>query len=126
MAGPDDREVTMVQRGQLRLSMALDSNQNSGVDKAEREVAVTVEQLADPGVVVPLKVDDAQPAGFDIGEEAEKRVRMQTLSCQPIQLDENGGRNDYLLVHALQQTGARVMVLVCAIHGRVEGARIAD
>ncbi len=51
---------------------------------------------------------------------------METFPGKPVHLDENGRRDDDLLVGCLQEASTRVMVLVRTIHGRVQGAGIAD
>ncbi len=50
--------MAMVESRQLCFFETLDNGDNSGVDEAEREIAVTVEQLVDTAIVVHLHVDD--------------------------------------------------------------------
>ena len=98
MPRPDDREMAMVEGGQLRFFKPLDNGEDRGVDEAESEVAISIEKLADPAIVVELQLNDPQAAGVNVGEEVEKRVRMQTLARKPVHLDENWGRHHHRLV----------------------------
>jgi len=70
--------MPMVKSGQLRLSQTLDDSENGGVYETERQTTITVEQLADPAIVLQVEVNDSQPTRIDIREEAEKRVWMET------------------------------------------------
>ncbi len=126
MPWPDDREMAMVESGQLCFSETLDNGDNGGVDEAEWEIPVTVEELADTAIVLHPDIDDPQPTSVDVGKEGEKRIWMEPLPCKPVQLDENRRRDDHLFVDGLQEACTLVMVLVRAIHGRVKGAGIAD
>lgn len=91
--------MAMVKSGQLRFFETLHDGENRGVDEAEWEVAITIEQLADPAIVVQLKVNDAQLAGVNVGEEAQERVWMQALTRKPVHLDKNGRRHHHGLVY---------------------------
>jgi hypothetical protein len=73
-----------------------------------------------------LDVDDLKSAGFDVREEGEKRVSMETLARKPVHLYENRRRDDDLFVGCLQEARTCVMILVRAVHGRVKRAGIAD
>ncbi len=58
MPGADDREMAMVKSRQLRFFETLDNGKHCGIDETKREIAVTVEQLADPAIVGHLDVEN--------------------------------------------------------------------
>lgn len=118
--------MTMVEGGELRFVESLDHGEDGSVNKAKREIAVAVEQLAHAAIVVQFHIEDPQPASVDVGQEAQKGLGLEALSRKPIYLDKNGRRDNHFLIDRLQEACTRIMVPVGAIHRRIEGSRVAD
>jgi biopolymer transport protein ExbD len=68
VAGPHDTEVTVVERGQLRL----DHRENRAVDEADLQIAVCAQQLVDPLVVSSDQGLDYQRAASILIEHRAK------------------------------------------------------
>jgi hypothetical protein len=73
-----------------------------------------------------LEVDELEAAELRVGEEAQKRIGSKSLTCKPVELDDNWRRDQHRLVACLQEPCASVVVLVCNIHRCIEGPGIAN
>ena len=126
MARAKDPEMAMVKGGQLCFCQTLHDSQHGGINKAERQIAIPVEQFTNATIVLGLQVDYLQCARLRVSQKAQERVWMQMLAGKPINLNEYRRRDEDLLVSRLKKSCADVMISVGAIHGCVERSGIAD
>lgn len=87
VARADDREVASVERGDLGDSQALGGDDDRGVDRAQRQVAVSPDELRDAKPVGGCGGLDQQFARIDIAEEPHLVLRAR---ARPQQLDRLG------------------------------------
>lgn len=66
------REVAVVQRGELGLTEPLGHSQDAGVDKANLQIGVGVQQFLDPLVIGGNEVLDRQRAASNLVEHRDE------------------------------------------------------
>jgi len=81
--------MTAVERGQLGFSKPLDNCEDSGVDKSEREIPITINQFANAAVVAWFEIGYGNAAGLNIGQKTEERVRLKPLPRKPVELGQH-------------------------------------
>lgn len=118
--------MAMIERSQFGLIAPLDDGENGRVNESERQITVAVEQFSDSLVILRLEVNDFDATLLRIGQKAQKGVWTKTLACKPVELNDNGRGDEHVLVGRLQETGTRLMVLICDIHRGIEGPGVAN
>jgi hypothetical protein len=111
------REVTVVERRELRFTESLDDGEHSGVDEADPKVGVLGEELCDAPVVLRPQVLDHQRAALEVREQAAERRRGDEV----VDFRQDGRRNHPAFVSPAEQLGAGVVVGVVGIERSDEG-----
>lgn len=114
MARPHRGEMTVVQRGELRLAEALDDREDRAVNEADIQVGIGPQQLVDALVVCGEKVLDDQRTASNLIERRDERSLRRVGAEQMVDLDEDRGGNDPPLACGLaeQLCAAFVRVVV--------------
>jgi len=126
VAGADGAEMTVVESCQLALSKPLDDGHHRGVDEAQAQVAVALQQIAHPRIVRAHEFDDRDRLVLHICEERRKGHWTEPVAGEPVELDDDGSRNKQRLVRVRQELCAGLMVGVGAVHCGVERTGVAD
>ena len=71
MAGTDDSEVTVVERGHGGYAQLLGNGHDAGVNHAQAEISVTFDERNTAVVVGQCEIDDGEFAGSDQPQEAD-------------------------------------------------------
>lgn len=85
MIESDDREVAVVERGDLVLAQALDDREHGGIHEAEAQVVVGRHERSCARVVAVDEILDDERAALHVVEEARERVRGDEV----VELDEH-------------------------------------
>ena len=81
VAGPDDREVPVVKRGDLGQPEALGDGRHGGTDDAKRKIKISLREFGHPAGVSALEFGDLEPVTVERPEEGHLRLR----SCPRLQ-----------------------------------------
>ena len=76
VAGPDDREVPVVKRGDLGQSKALGDGRHGGIDDAKRKIKVSLHKFGHAADVSALEFGDLEPVTVERPEKV-------TSACGP-------------------------------------------
>ena len=75
VAGPDDREVPMVKRGDLGQSKALGDGHHGGIDDAKRKIKISLHKFGHAADVSALELGDLEPVTVERPEEGHLSLR---------------------------------------------------
>ena len=75
VAGPDDREVPVVKRGDLGQPKALGDDRHGGIDDAERKIKISLREFAHAADVSALEFGDLEPVTVERPEEDHLSLR---------------------------------------------------
>lgn len=112
----DDREVAVIERGDLMLAQALDDGEHRGVHEAEAQVVVGRHERSRSRVVAVDEILDDECSALHVVEEAGERVRGDEV----VELDEHRRRHDSRIAPSPQQLCAANVVAVVAVEQRDE------
>jgi len=102
MGRPHRSEVALVERRDLRLAQALGERDNTGVDDAEHEIHVASLELAAAGKIVACRRLDPVDPGEQIIEEDEPGLGWQPAAAPVVELSQDEGRYDQILIRVCQ------------------------
>ena len=75
VAGPDDREVPVVKRGDLGQSKALGDGRHGGIDDAKRKIKISLHKFGHAADVSALEFGDLEPVTVERPEEGHLSLR---------------------------------------------------
>lgn len=104
--------MTVIQRGELRLTEALDDREDRAVDEADIQVGIGPQQLVDTLVVCGEKVLDDQRTASNLVERRDERSPRRVGAEQMVDLDQDRGGNDPPLARRLGQQPCAALVRV--------------
>jgi hypothetical protein len=110
MRWPHGSKVALVERRHLRLAQALGERHHAGIDDPEREIHVPSLQLAAAGKIGARRRLDAVDPREKIVEEDEPGLRWQPAAAPVVELGEDEGWYDQVLVRVRQQPGAALVI----------------
>jgi len=108
-------KVALVERRDLGLAEALGECHDAGVDDPEREVCVASLQLAATSQIDTRRRLSAVDPGKQVVEEDEPSLRWQPTTTPVVELREDQGRDDQVLVDVHEQPGATFVVRVSGV-----------
>jgi hypothetical protein len=118
--GLDHAKVAAIERRDPALTEALDDCEHGCVHESESEIAIGVQQLGDPDVVVGLQILDDERAAPNVSQEARERADRNEV----IDLDEHRGGDQSHCRRGSQEFRARSVIGVVGIQQRDERPRV--
>ena len=115
MAWAHGSKVALVERRDLGLVETLGECHDAGIDDSEREVCVAILQLAATSQVDTGRWLGAIGPGKQIVEEDEPSLRWQPTATPVVELGEDQGRDDQVLVGVHEQPSAALVVRVSGV-----------
>ena len=89
VAGLDQAEVAVIERGDLRLVEALGDGDDGGVDKADVGVGVLTADLPHADIVFAAELENGQSALRDLSKKRRVSVSRKAFPHQIVKLYEN-------------------------------------
>lgn len=127
MPRPHDAEVAMVERRKLRLAEPLNDRENRAVDEADLQIAVGVQQLPHPFVVLCDQILDDQRASSKLVEHRAEGTLAGVGAEQMVHLDQDRGGDDAPLARRFgEQLRAALVRLVVAVESADQDRRVED
>jgi hypothetical protein len=108
-------KVALVERRDLGLAETLGECHDAGIDDSEREISVARLQFAATGQVNTRRRLSAVGPGKQIVEEDEPSLRWQPAATPVVELGEDQGRDDQVLVGVNKQSSAALVVRVSGV-----------
>jgi len=126
MGWPHRSKVALVERRDFRFAQALGERHDAGIDDPEREIRVACLQFAAAGKIGARRRLDAIDPGEQIVEEDEPSLRWQPAGAPVVELGEDEGWYDQVLVRVRQQPGAALVIGIGGVERGKQWARVAD
>jgi hypothetical protein len=109
----------VIERGELRLSEALDNGQHGRVYESDVGIRIAVAELEDSTVVLGLQVFHSIRSGHDVIEKSNEEPGMQPVLDQVVHFYEDGSRNDKRFIDRFEKCAASRVIDVAAVERRV-------
>jgi len=126
MDRPHRSKVALVERRDFRFAQALGQRHDAGIDDPEREVRVASLQLTAASEIDAIRRFNTVDPREQIVEEDEPGLRWQPAAAPVVELGEDEGRYDQILVRVGQQRGAAVVIGIGSVERGKQWARVAD
>ncbi|HEX3241355.1 MAG TPA: hypothetical protein VHR18_14610 [Solirubrobacterales bacterium] len=118
--------MSMIERGELRLSQALGNGKNGAVDKADLQVGVGLKQINCALVVAGRQILDLESSSAHLIEDGDEGLLSGEAAEEVIHLDKDGGGDDSTLLRSFDQGGANAVGFVASIERADEDAGVED
>jgi hypothetical protein len=126
MGGPHRSNMALVERRDLRLAQALGERHEAGIDDSEREIGRASLQLAAAGKIGAGRRFDAIDPREQVVEEDEPGVGRQPAAAPVVELGQDEGRDDQILVCVGQESGAALMIGIGGVERSQQRTGVAD
>jgi hypothetical protein len=124
MAGAHDGEVAMIERGQFRLTQALDDGKHSGIHKADAQVGVGEHHFPDAHIVSRAQGENVQLASMDGLEQRRKGIGPNLAREEMVELNEHRCRHHSPYARQPEELHAGCMMCVAGIQSGEDGAGV--
>ncbi len=126
MGGPNGAEVALIERRHLRLAEAFGKSDDAGIDDTKREIAIARLQLSTADQVGTRRRLQAVDPGEQVIEEDEPRLRREPTAAPIVELGEDEGRHDEVLVGAREKPGAGLVIGIRGVERGQQRTCVAD
>lgn len=117
VCGAQNREVSMIERGELALAHTLDEREHTRIHHTQRLVVVMALKLVTACEVGTGAGLEPVSAGEQVLQERDPRVSAETGMAPIVELGQHEDGNDQILASFTEQRGAALVVGVGCVQG---------
>ncbi len=115
MTGPQQTEVAVIERRELRFIETFGHGQHGSVNEPDIGVCISITELTDTAVIAGGQALDLIRPGLHVGEQCHEDARTETAMNQVVDFHQNRGGNDKRLRGILDEPPTRGVSVVAAI-----------